>query len=175
MLLAQSDTIVKKRQIDSLESEIFRYKDSTRRLLYIVRTNAYTKKIDTLYHNADSSEVLYRSSSGKLIKRVFQRYRGHDCVNYEITQYMNDISKPEFVIYFDRPCFTKEEVINEEEMMFEKLSFYYERLMYDSVGRLSKRIFWYPKMSIREFNYTYDSKGNERVANKSIDKRNFWD
>ena len=69
--------------------------------------------------------------------------------------------------------FTKEEY--EKEQLFEKLSYYYERRGYDNLGRVTLRIFWYPRMSTRKIIYSYNTEGKQHIKSEIIDYRKFWD
>lgn len=86
---------------------------------------------------------------------------------------MNKNELPEFIILFERPCYTKEEY--EKEQVFEKLSYYYRRREYDAVGRVKIEVFWYPRMTTRKLIYIYDENGKQQVQSERIDTRKFWD
>lgn len=167
------DTTLHKRQLDSLENVIFRLKDSARQLMYKYNAFTLTQHIDTTYIRGDSTEILYKNEKGKILKRVLRHYRGADCITSEKTEFMNKNELPEFIILFERPCYTKEEY--EKEQLFEKLSYFYERREYDNFGRLLTKVFWYPLVTTRKFIYTYDGNGNPNVQSERIDTRKFWD
>jgi hypothetical protein len=173
-LLAQSghDTTVRKVQLDSMQNLIFRFKDSARRLSYENWVFTMTKTIDTVFASKDSLSILYKSKSGKALKRVTQTFRQPDCLMYEATDFMNRSELPEFTILFERSCLTKEEV--EEGNRFDKLSYYYERKEYDSLQRLAVRVFWYPRMMVTRFEYQYDKDGKQSVQRRRITEREFW-
>jgi hypothetical protein len=175
LLFSQTDhdTTLHKRQLDSLENEIFRLKDSARQLMYKFNALTLTQHIDITYLRGDSTEILYKNAKGKVLKRVFRHYRGADCITSETTEFMNKNELPEFIILFERPCYTKEEY--EKEQVFEKLSYYYRRREYDAVGRVKIEVFWYPRVTTRKLIYIYDENGKQQVQSERIDTRKFWD
>jgi hypothetical protein len=174
-LLAQSslDTTIGKIQLDSMQNLIFRFKDSARRLSYENRVFTQTRSIDTVFTSKDSLSILYKSKSGKVLKRISQTFRRPDCLMYETTEYLNRNELPEFTILFERSCLTKEEA--DEGNLFDKLSYYYERKEYDSLNRVTLSVFWYPRMGVTCFEYQYDKDGKQSARRRRISVREFWD
>lgn len=167
------DTTIKKWQLDSIRNVIFNLKDSTRRLTYINKVLLTASLVDTTSSKSDSTVILFKSPSGKILKRVLKKFRRPDCITSEKTEYMNEKELPEFIILFERACFTKEEFTDENR--FEKLSYYYERRVYDTLNRLLIKVFWYPRVTTIKYQYSYDMNGNKKEQNNSINYRNFWD
>ncbi|RYE51454.1 MAG: hypothetical protein EOP48_18185 [Sphingobacteriales bacterium] len=174
-LLGQSsrDTTIRKIQLDSMQNLIFRLKDSTKRLSYENRVLTQTNSIDTVFASKDSLNILYKSKSGKVLKRIAQTFRQPDCLMYETTEFMNRNELPVFTILFERSCLTKKEA--EEGNLFDKLSYYYERKEYDSLNRMAVRVFWYPRMTVTRFEYQYDKEGKQSAFRRRITAREFWD
>ena len=167
------DTTILKFQLDSMQNLIFQLKDSARRLSFENRVSTQTKSIDTVFAGKDSLSILFKSKSGKVLKRIVQIFRRPDCLMYETTDFMNRNELPEFTTLFERSCLTKEEA--EEGNLFDKLSYYYERKEYDSLNRIVVRVFWYPRMGVTRFEYEYDNFGKQSVQRRRIIAREFWD
>ena len=167
------DTIIHKRQLDSLQNLIFTFKDSTRRLFYEHKVFSYTTSIDTVFRSKDSLSILYKSQSGKVLKRIAQTGIHPDCIDLETTDYLNTHGLPEFTVIKGMSCLSKEEI--EPGNRFIKLFYYYERRSYDSLDRLAVRIFWYPYKFVRRFEYHYNQKGEQSVSSRGIKAREFWD
>jgi hypothetical protein len=175
---SSNDTVLHKRVLDSLEQEIFRYKDSTRRLTYEANVITGTSVLDTVCNGKDSVLILFYNSNRRVLKRHVTYLAKDGCIIGEKTEYMNIEEKPEFEVTYDAPCYTKAEIIEIEKdgsKAFRKMTFYYTRYKYDSKGRVVERFFWYPRVTVRRFTYTYYFNGETTSTSVRIKEREFWD
>lgn len=87
---SSQDTAIQKRQLDSIESVVYKLKDSLRRTQYEnnVLINCYT--VDTTIYGKDSIIIRYKSKSGKLIKIYTKNNLQSDGLyDYEKLEYLN--------------------------------------------------------------------------------------
>jgi len=168
------DTTVHKRHLDSLTNVIFKLKDSNSMLVYINKILTRTKYIDTVYNLGDSLAIEYKSVDGQTVKRVKQKLNTTECVQFEITEYLNNIKLPEFSIFIEQTCLSGEESRNSNH--FVKTFVRYTRDFYDNLNRLATKIFRDDMVGTRKIKYKYDLNGLQQIESvEKIDKLNFWD
>ncbi|RZK00171.1 MAG: hypothetical protein EOO46_21260 [Flavobacterium sp.] len=157
LLAAQSwcDAIIKHRAYESLKR--------------IVDEN--TERADSL-KTKDSLVVTYYSKTGKIIKQENHHFRGDSCTYDQSITYFNRDNLAEFIEHFEQPCLTEEE--RRTDSSFEKLTYWYERFMYDSAKRVSGRVRWYPTVKARRFEYSYDTDGKMNQRSSKIKEDEFW-
>jgi hypothetical protein len=171
---AGRDTTVSKSLLDSLHYRIYQLTDSTRRLSYYNHVLANVFRIDTIKSRFDSTTLNYYSKSGQLLKRVIlERFKRADCISLEKAEYFNRRQESEFIEYWEHTCLTDEEKASKE--LFEKVHYTYERLEYDTMGRVSALVYCRPEMlgKFMRLEYAYDENGKREIVNKGtvID---FW-
>ncbi|RYE53452.1 MAG: hypothetical protein EOP48_14365 [Sphingobacteriales bacterium] len=120
----------------------------------------------------DSLIVTYFSIDGDVIKQEKHLFRGQGCAYNKSTTYFDNKNRPVFIEYFEQPCLTEEE--RKIDNSFEKITYWYERFLYDSTDRVSSKVFWYPNVKARRFQYRYDENGKVSQQSWRIKDNEFW-
>jgi len=173
----QIDTTILKQILDSIKTENYRLKKYNKRLVYENSLLLKSNSIDTTYFKTDSTIISYLTKEGTLLKRIIKMYRNPDCQSYEIEEFFNDKGFSEYLEYWSCDCRTQKDV-GEDEIIFQKLLSHQERLVYDSIGRLTARVFIYSSSTMpgpRRYDYQYDSNGKATIQMRRISENEFWD
>jgi hypothetical protein len=131
-----------------------------------------TDRVDSL-KSPDSLVVTYYTKKGIVIKMEKHQFRGNSCIYNQSIIYFNSNNLPGFIEHFEQPCYTSEEKAIDSNR-FEKLTFWYERIIYDSEKRMSERVVWYPTIKARRFMYSYDKDGKMIRKSWRIKQDEFW-
>lgn len=172
----QIDTTISKQILDTLKTENYRIKKYNKRLVYENRLLLKGSSVDTTYFKTDSTIISYLTKEGILIKRIIKTYRRPNCKSYETEELFNDKGLLEYLEFWTCDCRTQKDVA-ENEIVFQKLLSRQERFIYDSIGRVTSRIFIYSSHmpGPRRYDYQYDSKGKATIQMRRISENEFWD
>jgi len=172
---SSQDTAIQKRQLDSIESVVYKLKDSLRRTQYEnnVLINCYT--VDTTIYGKDSIIIRYKSKSGKLIKIYTKNNLQSDGLyDYEKLEYLNGMERPVFIEHWEQARSSNEE----NDRVFTWKVYSYERFVYDDHGRVIIWIKFRPEISrrrVQRYDYSYNSDNKQTSSIQKIDVENFWD
>ena len=170
------DTTISKQILDSIKTENYRIKKANKRLVYENRLLLNLKSIDSTSSTSDSIIIRYLTKEGILLKRIIKTYRSPNCQSYEAEEFFNDKGLLEYLEFWTCDCRTQKDVA-EDEIVFQKLLSRQERFIYDSIGRVSVRIFIYSSHmpGPRRHEYYYDSNNKVTTQVKRISENEFWD
>jgi hypothetical protein len=170
------DTTISKQILDSLKTESYRLKKTNKRILYENRLIQSLKSIDTTRPSNDSLVISYLTKEGTLLKRIIKIYHNPNCQLYEAEEFFNDKGLLEYLEFWTCDCRTQKDVA-EDEIVIKKLLSRQERFVYDSIGRISARIFIYSSRmpGPRRYEYHYDSNDKVTTQIKRISENEFWD
>ena len=177
MSISQStaDTTIEKRQLDSIQYLVYKFKDSLRRVQYVNNALVNTHYIDTIAYSKDSIVITYKSKTNKLIKTHTKKDLQSDGLyGYEKIEYLNNIERPEFVEHWELARSSDDEI----GQVFTWKVYSYERFVYDSTKRLITSIKFYPAFSrrrVRKYEHKYHIDGTQTSTNQSIEIEKFWD
>ena len=170
------DTTISKQILDSIKTENYRIKKANKRLAYENRLLLNLKSVDTISAANDSVIIRYLTKEGTLLKRIVKTYRSPNCQSYEAEEFFNDKGLLEYLKFWTCDCRTQKDAA-EDEIVFQKLLSHQERIIYDSIGRVTARIFIYSSHmpGPRRYEYHYDSNNKVTTQMKRISENEFWD
>ena len=167
------DTLISKSKLDSLETTIYQLTDSLKRAQY---KNIFFENYisaDSVLFGKDSIIINYRAGDGKLIKRHTKLFLDStDLLAYEKIVFYNNLQFPEFVELWETSRWEF------KEAMFVRKIYSYERFAYDSVGKMTIWLKFYPAVSrntIRRIEYHYTSDGRQTSTMSRVKIEKFWD
>lgn len=172
----QMDTTISKQILESIKTENYNLKKSNKRIVYQNRLLSDLKSIDTIHATNDSIVISYLTKERLLLKRIIKKYRSPNCQAYETEEFFNDKGLPEYLEYWTFDCRSQKDVA-EDEKIFPKLIYSYERIVYDSIGRVIARVFIYSSQmpGPRRYEYHYAPNGKVSTQMKRIPENEFWD
>jgi hypothetical protein len=169
------DTTIQKKTADSLKTVKYRLKDANQKFLYRKRVLSELRDIDTLRTDINSVVFNYISKDDQLLQKTILKFARMDCISSELIEYFNKKGLLEYFEQWNYDCRTEEE-ISPGDKPFERLLYHFERFEYDSLNRVTLRVFYYPTIPYsRQIKYSYDSKGNQQAQIKVIAENEFWD
>ena len=171
----QEDTTIQKRTADSLKTVKYRLKDANQKFLYRKRVLSELRYIDTLRPETNSVVFNYISKNDQLLQKTILKFARKDCISSELIEYFDKKGLLEYFEQWNYDCRTEEEG-NPGNDPFERFLYHFERFEYDSLNRVTLRVFYYPTIPYsRQIKYSYDSKGNQQAQIKIIAENEFWD
>ncbi|MFT3680193.1 MAG: hypothetical protein QM791_07955 [Ferruginibacter sp.] len=161
---------------DSLETVIYKLKDSLRKQQYenIFLSNCYSA--DSTLFGHDSVVINYRARDSKLVKRI--KKTNFDISDkswiYEKVEYYNKFQLPEFVQQWQYAGSSACDTCP----VFNWKIYSFERIEYDLSGRVSTKIIFNPPISrtrVKRNRFVYGTDGKVEVTQQSIALEKFWD
>ena len=171
----QADTTINKKTADSLKTVKYRLKDANQKFAYKRRVLSELQHIDTLYPESNSVVFNYIAKNDLLLQKTILKFARKDCISSELIEYFNKKGLLEYFEQWNYDCRTEEEG-NPGNDPFERFLYHFERFEYDSLNRVTLRVFYYPTIPYsRQMKYSYDSKGNQQAQIRVIAENEFWD
>ena len=170
----RSDTTIPKRMLDSLITAHNNLKGAYKKQGYFYRLQMADVKIDTTDYGQDSTTVMCFWAKGKkLLKRKIQ-YKSKGCVRRETEQIYNDRELLEYAETWQLSCGVPQNT-DPDIKVFSGLQTELERFEYDSLGRVTLRVWWYYTLGgARHYYYSYNDKKVQTVKFANLGQNEFW-
>jgi hypothetical protein len=127
-------------------------------------------------YDNDSTAIFFYNDSGRLMFRKVNRYDKQKCRWWDATEVYNPSDKLIYKEGWKWSCLKASEKADPEVKYFGALLYEKERFKYDSLGRLSERVWWYAPISgVRKYNYVYDNNNKQTYILTKCEEALFWE
>lgn len=177
------DTTISKWTLDSLRFELWQKSRTINSMHWAYKMKVNASKPDTLFVRPDSMLLNFFSVDRKIISQhsinLWENPSSKKlCPTKTIKKYFNEQEKIIYIEYWDNFCYDEAEK-EDETIRFDGKLAKEERIVYDTLGRIKKRL-TYEYQSFKEgltiqIEYSYNGKGEEIQKVSKINRYNFWD
>ena len=161
--------------IDSLFARLSTLANSVKRHDSSVFTPSSIYKFTIATYGGDSSFVSFFDQASQLLFRKVSKIDRQGCRWWELDEIYSLSGK---LVYWEAQkwsCLKLEEKNDPDIMYFDALLYEKGRLLYDSLGRVKERVWWYtPLNAVRRYKYTYSQDNGRSYTMSKHDYESFW-
>jgi hypothetical protein len=169
-----SDIAISKHTLDSLKTEIHFLRSQNNNLYWKYRVATEVQKMDTAFYSADSAIIRYLTKEGNLVKKQRLSFDKTGCKKHSTDYYFDKNTLVKYVEYWDFNCSKAEDNDPNDYTITDYLG-RYDRLEYDSLGRLILQVINLSTPVTLRIEYRHSEEGERKGSSRRIKWNEFWD
>ena len=165
-----------RRAIDSIYNALGLLSEGIRNHGVDVPKSIMTFNSEIKTYGKDSAAILFFTDNGRLLFKSVNKYDGQKYRRWERSEIYNSSGE---LVYFENwkwSCLDSNERTDPHILYFDAMLYEKGRFVYDSLGRLSERLFWHISIGgVRKYIYSYDRNNGQTYVLSKGDERLFWE